>query len=78
MVLFFYHAFRDITEELTKIKNSEFFVHTRVRQKFCNILVVRVAQFGSYRCFCQGYEGDQSPRTVIYTPSATCRICLYD
>ena len=30
-----------------------------VRQKFCNILVVREVQFGSFGWFCWGREGDE-------------------
>ena len=32
---------------------------TRVSQKFCNILVVREAQFSRFWCFHWGCEGDQ-------------------
>ena len=38
--------------------------YTRVSQKFCNILVVHEAQFGSSGCFCQSNEGDKPHWTV--------------
>ena len=38
---------------------------TWVSQKFCNILVVRGAQFGSFRCFCHRSCKDDEPRWTV-------------